>query len=147
MENSYNTPVQNKYVSLDEFKQYSGYDLEQMLGEGAIPFVNRTEIRLEAFLEARLFQKVSQLYPTFSDYQKVCYKYAIMEQMIYIIVNGDISVDAGYDIDSLKLINNEQKLKKVIAPNAIDQLMNCGLWTLKMRNYGRDNLFPLGWFK
>ena len=128
----YNTPIETRLVSLDEFKQYSGYDLEEMLGEGALPFVRRTEVRLESFLNARLFQKVDKIYPSFGNEQKQCYKYALMEQMIYIIVNGDISVDAGYDIDSMKLIANEAKLKKVIAPNAVEQLMNCGIWTLKV---------------
>lgn len=136
--------IQTKYVTLDEFKQYSGIDLQQRLGDGALPFLTRIETRTAAFLNARLFQNIDEYYPTFSDFQKSCYKTALIEQAMYVLRNGDISLDSGYDQEGMKMLSNAEMNTKIMCENAKEQLMICGIWTHKMKNYGRDNIFWKG---
>lgn len=77
--------LKTKYITLDDFKLFSGIDLVADLGETAAnALLYRTELRMAAFLNARMFQDVNLRYPTFTDFQKECYKNALLEQLFYI---------------------------------------------------------------
>lgn len=127
--------IYTRYITPDEFLEYTGIDLGAKLKGTANPsdkanaFLNRIEVRMEAFLNATFFKRVSDEWPVFSDYQKLHYKYALMEQALYVFINSDISVDSGYDPDEGLKIDPTAKRKITIAPNAIDQLRCIGLWT------------------
>lgn len=144
MQQAYNTPIQTKYVSLDEFKTFSGIDLEDALGDGASAFVNRTEVRMNTFVNCFGGQNVDVTFPNLSDYQKQEYKYALIEQMIYVLRNGEIGVQSGYDQANLKTENSFILMAKSIAPYARQHLINCGLLSGHLRNYGRSLTFA-GW--
>lgn len=130
--------LQTRYVTKDEFKEYSGIDLDTQLKDDDNPsnkaeaFLNRIEVRMEAFLNAEFFRNVDVEFKKFTDFQKQHYKYALMEQAIYILRNGDISTDSGYDPEK-GVITSAKNLKPLtIAPNAKDHLSLCGLWSRKI---------------
>lgn len=127
-----NLPLKSRLPSKGEFKVYSSYDLDELFGEQADSFMYRTAVRFESFINARLFMKMDLVWKQFTDFQKAEYKYALMEQMIYTIVRGDYAVVGNDD--------GNVDIRKIIAPEAKQHLMNCGIWSTKLKSYGRDGI-------
>lgn len=127
--------LQTRYITPDDFLEYTGIDLGAQLKGNANPsdkakaFLNRIEVRMESYLNANFFKRVSDCWPVFNDYQKLHYKYALLEQALYVFRNGDISIDSGYEPDEGIKISREDLEKISIAPNAINHLQEIGLWT------------------
>lgn len=130
--------LQTRYITADDFLEYSGIDLGAQLKGNANPsdkanaFLHRIEVRMEAFLNANTFKRIGEEWPYMSDYQKSHYKYALLEQALYVFRNGDISVDSGYEPDEGIKLDPTARKKLIIAPNAVDHLQLCGLWTRKI---------------
>ena len=130
--------LKTKYITPDEFKEYFGKDLA-MLKDDANPsnkkeaFLKRIEDRMEALIDSECFRRVDREYPYFSEYQKLHYKRALLEQAIYVFRNGDVSVDSGIDPEKGVVITREAIEKASLAPNAKRELQLCGLWTKKIR--------------
>lgn len=145
--------LQTKNITLDEFKEWAGIDLQaQMRGDDnpsatAQAFLNREAYRLETFIDSAFYRNVKKEYPNFTDYQKEHYKHALMEQILYVFKNGDISVDSGYDPDDGVKASTGTLNEKSIAPNARRELMLCGLWCREIRNHGRNagDVGPIWW--
>jgi len=133
--------IKTKYITPDDFKAYFGIDLEFELKNSGNPsdtanaFLLRIENRLATFIESNFYRNIEAEYPTFTDYQKLHYSYALLEQALYVFKNGDISVDGGYDYEQGEIASNETILKKSIAPNCRQELLLCGLWCRKIRGY------------
>lgn len=127
--------LQTRYITPDEFLEYTGIDLGAQLKGNANPsdkalrFLNQIEVRMEAFLNANCFKLISDLWPYWTDYQKLHYKYALLEQALYVFRNGDISIDSGYEPDEGIKLDPTDKKKITIAQNAMDHLNLLGLWT------------------
>jgi len=127
--------LQTKYITPEDFLTYTGIDLGAQLkgnanpSDKAISFLMRIEVRMEAFMNANFFKNVSDCWPHFSDYQKLHYKYALLEQALYVFRNGDISIDSGYEPDEGIKLDPTARKKIIIAPNAQDHLQLCGLWS------------------
>lgn len=130
--------LKTRYITLDDLREYAGIDLVRELGttEKALAFLFRIETRMESFLDARMFQKVDQRWPKFTDFQKREYKLALLEQCIYVWRNGDIAVDSGYDPEKGLAIDESSAVRLSIARLAKDHLMRCGLWSYKLKPYG-----------
>ena len=126
--------LQTRYITPDEFTEYFGIDLGAQLQGNANPsdkanaFLKRIEDRMESFINAHFFKKVTDEWPVFSDYQKEHYKLALLEQAIYVFRNGDISVDSGYEPEQGIVISRHAVQELSMAPNAINELILCGLW-------------------
>lgn len=127
--------LQTRYITADEFLQYTGINLREELNDTSNgsdkvnAFLKRTEDRIEAFLNAKFFKNVSDLYPEFSEFQKKHYKLALLEQAYYVFKNGDISSDSGYNQETLEIANQRKLRALAVAPNAIDHLRLTGLWS------------------
>lgn len=127
--------LQTRYITADEFLQYTGINLREELNDTSNgsdkvnAFLKRTEDRMEAFLNAKFFKNVSDLYPEFSEFQKKHYKLALLEQAYYVFKNGDISSDSGYNQETLEIANQRKLRALAVAPNAIDHLRLTGLWS------------------
>ena len=140
--------IQTRYITKDEFKEYSGIDLDATLRDDGNPsnktnaFLSRIERRVATYLNAHFCRNVDIEYKKFSDYQKEHYKYALMEQAIYELRNGEISTDSGYDPEKGEVANVDNLSKLRIAPNAKDELVTCGLWNRHIGDGGN----PYGWF-
>ena len=127
--------LQTRYITADEFLQYTGINLREELNDTSNgsdkvnAFLKRTEDRMEAFLNAKFFKNVSDLYPEFSEFQKKHYKLALLEQAYYVFKNGDISSDSGYNQETLEIANQRKLRALTVAPNAINHLRLTGLWS------------------
>lgn len=128
--------LQTKYITLDEFTEYfPEKDLIAIMGsqEGAIAFLKRIEDRMESFIEANFDKNLEREYSVFTNYQKKHYKRALLEQCIYILRNGDISVDSGYDMDKGVIADITTIKKLALSPNSKQELILCGLWSRHIR--------------
>lgn len=142
--------LKSKYITADDFKDYFGIDLNLELKNDDNPsntvnaFLLRVETRMEAFLDANFYRKIEEEYPLFSDYQKKHYKLALLEQAYYVLTQGDISVDSGYNFEEgVKASRNTLHTIK-ISDNAREQLLLCGLWCRKINSRARGGLD--GWW-
>lgn len=129
-----------KYITTDEFKAFSGIDLESELQDTANPsdkaeaFLYRIEMRMATFIEVNTYKRVDTEYRRFTNYQKEQYKLALLEQALYVFKNGDISVDSGYDQQD-GIIADREKLKTIyLSQNAKDHLISCGLYDRHIRS-------------
>ena len=122
-----------KYYNADEFKTYTGIDLSLELGDDDNPsnkvnsFLARVENRVKVYLASHFNSDVDRFYELMSDYQKLHFKYALIEQALYIIKNGDISVLSGVQNGRVSLSRNEQQ-RVIICENAVNELRLCNLW-------------------
>ena len=138
--------LKTKYITADDFKMYFGIDLEAELKTNDNPsdevnaFLLRIENRLSAFINATFYKNVDIDYKNFTDYQKEHYKLALLEQANYVLTQGDISVDSGYDVESGIKASREELVKISISPNTMNELILCGLWNRKIKNRGRGAL-------
>lgn len=143
--------LNTRYITLDEFKDYTGIDLSIRLKSDDNPsktaeaFLRRTTDRLEAYIEANYHRVIDKEYPNFTDHQKKNYKLALIEQALYIFKNGDISVDSGYDPEK-GIIASKHALNEItLAPNAKNYLLLCGVLTRVLKTKGRSGFFD-GWW-
>jgi hypothetical protein len=132
-----------KYVVADDYFKLFGIELSFELkdndnsGEKVSAFIFRTETMVETFLEAELYRRFE--FSELTEYQKKQFQLAVLEQMHYLIRNGDISSDSGYE-PSQGMIANPAILKGItIGPNAVRHLTLAGLWTRKIQH-------GFGWF-
>lgn len=143
--------MKTRYITKDEFKEYTGIDLDIELKDDDNPsnkantFLFKVEIRLATFLDANFARLIDDEYKEFSDYQKIHYKYALLEQALYVLKNHDISVDSGYDPENGKIISQRDLMSITISPNAKQHLMLCGMWCKKLSTKGRLGIE--GWLK
>lgn len=131
--------IKSRYVNADEFKIYSGIDLAQNFSNNDNPsdqvegFIFRVETLLENWINAHFFKTITSEYPKLTDNQKRLYKIALMEQMIYVLRNGDITTDSGYNMTSGKIADINDINKIVICRNTLDALKCAGILTTKIR--------------
>jgi len=128
-------PLLTKYITADEFREYTGINLAEELkdtsnaSDKVNAFLKRIEDRMEVYLNAHFFKVVSDCWPCFTDEQKYHYKLALIEQAYYVFKNGDISTDSGYEPDKGIIISKHARSEITLAPNAIDHLRMTGLWS------------------
>lgn len=142
--------LKSKYITADDFKMYFGVDLAAELktddneSNQVDAFLKRIEVRMSAFINANFYKNVDQEYPNFTDYQKEQYKYALLEQAYYMLTQGDISVDSGYDQqEGIKASRNYLHRIK-IADNTREHLILAGLWNRTIKSRARGGLD--GWW-
>ena len=132
--------MNTKYITKEDFKEYTGIDLiEELAGDSnpsnkADSFLFRVEVRMETFVEVNTYKRLDTEYRKFTDYQKLHYKLALLEQAYYIIHNGEISTDSGYDPDKGEIADNTTLTNKEIAPNTKRELTLCGLFSRKLNS-------------
>lgn len=134
--------LQTKYITKEEFLEYTGIDLTAELKDTANPsdkvnaFLKRIEDRMEVFLNANFFKNIGDEWPAFNDNQKHHYKLALIEQAYYVFKNGDIYSDSGYDPDNGIVASKHALGEITLAPAAKDHLRMTGLWTAHIGNRG-----------
>lgn len=121
--------ILTKYISEDEFREYTGIDLNAELpgdSDKVNRFLKRVEDRMELYINRNFFIQVPNVYPKWSDYNKLCYKKALIEQAEYLFRNGDIAMDSGYDMDNLSVTDIRRKNAVTLCKVAYDYLVACG---------------------
>lgn len=140
----FNISLNTRFITLDEFKEYTGIDLAVQMKDDDSPsntaeaFLLRNTERLEAYLESEYFRSPDREFGCMSNYQKYHYKLALIEQSLYIFKNGDISVDSGYEPESGVKVSAGYLSDITLSMNAKRELMLCGLLSRKVRgrNFG-----------
>ena len=138
--------IKSKYITEEDFKEFFGIDLSLTLktddnpSNTASAFLRRIEVRIEAYLNANFYRNIDEEYRELSDYQKEHYKFALLEQAMYVLKNGDISVDSGYEQEEGIQVSRSQLREITISENTRNQLILCGLWCRKVRNRSRGGL-------
>lgn len=139
--------IKTRYITAEDFLAYTGIDLKSNLKDDDNPsnkvnaFLFRVETRMANFIAAYLYKDIDNIFKNFTDFQKLHYKYALLEQALYILRNGDISVDSGYDFESNEVIvKQEELMKRIICINAKAELMRIGIWNREIKNVGRWGL-------
>jgi len=131
--------IQTKYASIDEITQfYPEINLRQELGteEKAQAFMFRIETRMESYINSNFNRNITLEYPQFTDYQKLHYKLALIEQAVYIFRNSELSVDSGYDPEKGEIMNKDRLNKLSISENAKEHLITCGIWNRNLNYRG-----------
>lgn len=137
MENFIN--LQQQQVSADEFKIYSGKDLSLYLTESdnnsneVSAFMYRKQLSVDTFIKAKMFKQIR--FENMTDENKMHYKVAVMEQIIYEMRNGEISTDSGYDEEVGAVANIDYLAYITIAPECKRHLQCAGLWSRKVKGF------------
>ena len=136
--------IQTRYITADEFREYTGVDLAAELRDTSNPsnkvdaFLMRVEDRMEVFMNSRFFKNVGEIWPKFTDEQKLHYKKALIEQAYYIFKNGDIYSDSGYDPEKGIVASKHALSELTIAPAARDHLRMTGLYSSHIGDWNWD---------
>lgn len=134
--------ILTKYITADEFREYTGVNLEAELRDTSNPsnkvnaFLKRIEDRMEVFMNTHFFKNINEYWPKFTDFQKEHYKLALIEQAYYTFKNGDIYSDSGYDPEKGIIASKHALSELTIAPAAKDHLRMTGLWSGHIGNGG-----------
>ena len=140
----------SKYITPIDYLNYFGENLDAILPNDDMPsgkaerFVARIEDDMASMLEEKCFKRIDFEYKNFSEYQKKCYKMALLWQCKYVIKNGQISNDSGYDPMTGKIASDDDLKGIELSRNTIRYLKLCGLWNRNIRGYlgGNGLLYP-----
>ena len=130
-----------KYITRDDYRYFSGIDLEIELKDNddssnkVNMFISRIEDWCENYLQYNTGQKIdySKLEPESLNY----FKKGIMYQIEYVLRNGDMSNDSGYNPESGGITEPNYLQNISLAPNAKMVFMLGGLYSRKIRSkYG-----------
>ena len=133
-----------QFVSVDDFKNYWGLDLRNMLRSNdnesnqAETFLARVEDRLMQWIDNNTFRRIRyedlrEKFPeSYENWQK-----AILTQAMYMFKNGDLGIESGYDAEKGQIIGRQELVEMAVCPAAIDYLSNAGLFNLVIKNRRR----------
>ena len=138
-----------KYITPTDYLNYFGQNLDNILPDDDMPsgkaerFIKQVEDEVAMFLDTRCFKRIDVEYANFSEYQKECYKKALLYQCKYKIENGDIANDSGYDPQTGKIIDNRDLKEIELSRNTKRYLNMCGLWNRNiMGKLSGGGMFP-----
>jgi hypothetical protein len=102
-------------------------------------FLFRVEQELKAHVDTETFRNFD--WDRLSDYQQKMLKLALLEQAHYILRNGDISSDSGYDPEKGIIVDIDTLDYISISRSAIRYLQTGGLWSMKIKPRPRTGGF------
>ena len=132
-----------KFVSVDDFKNYWGLDLRNILRDDdnvsnqAERFLARVEDRLMNWIDNHTFRRIKyedlHLRPRqYENWQK-----AILTQAMYMYKNGDLGIESGLDTEKGIVAPRSDLVELEVCQAAIDYLSNAGLFNLNVKNRTR----------
>lgn len=138
---------QPQFVTVDDFKNYWGLDLRNLLrsddneSNQAERFLARVEDRLMNWIDNHTFRRLS--YTSLTSYQTENWKKAILTQAMYLYKNGDLGIDSGYDSEKGIVVARSDLIELEVCQATIDYLSNAGLFNLNVKNRARTlNGYP-----
>ncbi len=132
-----------KFVTPDDYTNFFGQNLNAMLkikdntSNVANIFLMHTEDKILNRIDATSFRTNRWEVEDLSDLQLENLQKAILYQAEYMIRNGDIFSDSGYDLEKGEVISIEKLQKIAICRTSIDLLKNCGLFNQVIKNRRR----------
>lgn len=136
-----------KYITKDDYLDYFGEDLDVVLPTLDAPdnkaerFIRQVEDDVDVFLNTKCFKQIDRIYGGLSDYQKACYKKALLNQCKYKLKMGDIGNDSGYDPHTGKNISRLELQEIELSSKCIDYLILAGLYNRKIKAAGMGGGF------
>ena len=129
------------FVKPSDYFNYHGVDLdaELELNDNESNKSNIFLMKIEDKLLARMDNIACRVrnFDRISEFQKECIQKAILIQAEYIIRNGDLFTDSGYDMEKGKIIDVTDLKEIQICPTAYEYLMNSGIWSRVLINRRR----------
>ena len=130
-----------RFVKPNDFFNYTGIDLQERFksenneSNKANIFLMQIEDTLLARIDNMSFRNVT--WDELSDFQLENLQKAIIYQAEYILRNGDLFTDSGFDIERGEIISFDKLQKISICRTSIDLLKNCGLLNHVIKNRRR----------
>lgn len=121
------------FVKPSDYFNYHGVDLNEELQTNSNES-NKSNIFLMK-LEDKLINRMdfiacrTKRLDRLSNYQKECLQKAILIQAEYVLRNGDVSTDSGYDSEKGKIISIDDLIQIQVCPSSYEFLMNSGVWS------------------
>lgn len=140
---------QPKFVSVDDFKNYWGLDLRNILrsddneSNQAERFLARVEDRLMNWIDNHTFRRIKyeNLHANPRQYEN--WQKAILTQAMYMFKNGDLGIESGLDTEKGIIAPRSDLVELEVCQAAIDYLSNAGLFNLNVKNRPRTlNGYP-----
>lgn len=130
-----------KFVSVDDFKNYWGFDLRDMLKNSDNPsneaeiFLARIEDKLMNWIDANSFRRLK--FECLRGKQLENFQKAILTQSMYVLRNGDLGMDSGYDAERGVIVDFKTLNQISVCQDAVVFLHNSGLFNLVVKNRPR----------
>lgn len=129
--------IKPEYVSVEDFKTYTGIDLYEELAEEQQPnlWLRDREDELINYVNLQSWRPISKWFHDhfYTPEQVDALREAILIHAKYVWLNGSILENSGLDPEAGQKFTPDQREAAAIAPNAIDKLKIAGILTLKMR--------------
>jgi hypothetical protein len=125
------------FVSNEDYLEYSGQDLNAILTASVINSEDNPAPRFIRGIEEWCLEYLSLSYGTdwnaeeFTEHQKKWFKKGIIYQIDYVLQNGTISNDSGYNQTSGALVPRKVLEQIAMAPNALKCFRLAGLANLR----------------
>lgn len=133
-------PLKTKpeYVSIEDFKTYTGIDLHEELAEGTDPnlWLRDAEDQIIAYVNMQSWRPITRwIYEhRYTQDQMDAFRMAILLQAKYIFFNGNVNMNNGIDPEDGVKMKADDRSRASISPDAINMLINFGIITLTMRS-------------
>lgn len=130
-----------KFVTPDDYNNFFGQNLNAMLkikdntSNVANIFLMHVENKVLERIDSTSFRVEN--WDRLSELQLEKLQQAILYQAEYVIRNGDIFSDSGYDLEKGEVISIEKLQKIAICRTSIDFLKNAGLFNQVIKNRRR----------
>lgn len=134
-----------RFVRPSDFDNYTGKNLRALLrvpngGQNACNlFLMQIEDMLLTRVDVMTFR--NNAWEDLTEFQLECLQKAIIYEAEYILRNGDLFTDSGYDEEKGIVITQEQLNKIAICSVSKDYLIRCGLWNHVITNRRRYTRF------
>lgn len=127
-----------EYVSVEDFRNYTGIDLQEELAEGQDPnlFLRDREDEFITYVNLQSWRPITKwiVEHRYSPKQMDALKEAILIHAKYVFENGDILGNNGIDPEQGVKFGKYEREEAAIAPNAINKVKMAGILTLVMRS-------------
>lgn len=133
-------------VSPDEFKYYTGIDLdfrlvEKNMSEGnssnaSRMFIERIQRQLNVYIDTHFRGGIGSMYERPTESQKFYYKMAVIEQVKYIFDNEDVTDDMGLDENGRPRLSRADVYSREISVQCRRNLEMAGLWNRRLFSGG-----------
>lgn len=134
--------LQPKFVTVDDYNNYWGENLREILRSyggndsyDAERFLARVEIKLMNWIDNRTFRRIR--YCDLNPRQLLNFQYALIEQAKYMLKNGDIGLDSGYNPETLQTADSQALEMLRVGNTVIEFLSNAGLFNLTVKDLPR----------
>lgn len=125
---------EERFLTGEEFFELTGIKLENELQSTSdnpsavvLNMLKRVERIVDNYISSDFYNNVAYRFQNFTNEQKEWYKLAIAEQALYMLKNGDLSLDSGYTKDKGSVATRNEINNIQISQETIRYLTRLGL--------------------